>query len=66
MSTAPHALTPHRAADPGDKTALIGIVSVLLGLLVGVLAVFALLMWLDARNARDDATPGDVDARHGR
>jgi len=47
---------PHRAAEPGDKTALFGIVSVLFGLLVGVLAVFALLMWLDARNARNDAT----------
>ena len=47
---------PHRAAEPGDKTALFGIVSVLLGLLVGVLAVLALLTWLDARNARNDAT----------
>ncbi len=56
MSTAPHTTMPHRAAEPGDKTALFGIVSVLFGLLVGVLAVFALLMWLDARNARNDAT----------
>ncbi len=55
MSSAQHVTTPPRATD--DKTALFGVVAVLLGLLVGVLAVFALLMWLDARNTRNDATP---------
>ena len=31
------------------------VAAVLLGLLVGVLAIFALMMWADAREARDDA-----------
>ena len=35
--------------------ALLGVVSLLLGLLVAVLGFFALMMWLDARNAKDAA-----------
>jgi nitrite reductase (NO-forming) len=45
---------PRRERDPGAG-AMLGVVSVLLGTLVGVLAVLALLMWADARNARDEA-----------
>jgi nitrite reductase (NO-forming) len=40
--------------DPGAG-ALVAIVSIMLGILVAVLGIFALLMWLDARNGRDDA-----------
>ena len=32
-----------------------GATALMLGLLVAVLGFFALMMWLDARNARDDA-----------
>jgi hypothetical protein len=39
----------------GYKDALFGVVTLLLGLLVGVLGFVALLMWLDARNTRHDA-----------
>src|SRR6266540_5463923 len=54
MSSTPHAITPH---DSGDdyKEVLFGVAALLLGLLVAVLGFFALMMWLDARNARDDA-----------
>jgi nitrite reductase (NO-forming) len=39
------------ARDPG----LAGAAAVLLGILVAVLGFFALMMWVDARHARDDA-----------
>ena len=38
------------------------VVAVLLGLLVVVLGFFALVMWMDARDARDDAQSGAADA----
>jgi len=43
-------------SDPDSyKGAFFGVASVLLGLLVAVLGFAALLMWIDARNARHDA-----------
>ena len=42
------------------KDALLGVVSLLLGLLVAVLGLAALMMWLDARNARDDVSRAQV------
>ena len=41
--------------DESYKTAFLGAASLLLGLLVAVLGLAALMMWLDARDARHDA-----------
>ena len=46
--------TNHRRADP-DSGVFTGVAALLLGLLVAVLGVFALMLWADAREARDDA-----------
>src|SRR6266542_1282654 len=57
MSSAPYASPPTtagRGKEPGSP-ALAAIVAMMLGILVAVLGFFALLMWIDARNARDDA-----------
>src|SRR5580765_2461171 len=56
MSSAPFAspTTMRHDKDPGSG-ALVAVVAIMLGILVGVLGIFALLMWIDARNARDDA-----------
>jgi nitrite reductase (NO-forming) len=40
-----------------DSGAGFKVAAILLGFAVGVVAVFALLMWADARNARGDASP---------
>ena len=39
----------------GDNNVLAHVIAVMLGLLVVVLGFFALVMWMDARDARDDA-----------
>ena len=44
-----------------DSGVLAKVVAVLLGLLVAVLGFFALLMWIDAREARDDAPAAASD-----
>ena len=38
-----------------DRFALVAVVSVMLGILVGVLGIFAIAMWFDARDAKDAA-----------
>ena len=38
-----------------DSFALVAVVSVMLGILVGVLGIFAIAMWFDARDAKDAA-----------
>src|SRR6187397_15292 len=57
MSSAPYASHPATIRQPKEpgSGALAAVVAMLLGLLVAVLGFFALLMWIDARNARDDA-----------
>jgi len=57
MSTAPIASRPTtiRSGNEPGSNALPAIVAVMLGILVAVLGFLALLMWIDARNARDDA-----------
>ncbi|HEX7310646.1 MAG TPA: multicopper oxidase domain-containing protein [Gaiellaceae bacterium] len=58
MSSAPFASPPttmRHDNGPGSG-ALVAVVAIMLGILVGVLGIFALLMWIDARNARDDAS----------
>jgi nitrite reductase (NO-forming) len=56
MSSAPYATRPTTIPEgnPGSN-ALAAVVAMLLGILVAVLGFFALLMWVDARNARDSA-----------
>src|SRR4051812_35114801 len=52
MSSAPY-VTHQHPPDTGNKQAVLGLVALLLGLLVAIVGFFALMMWLDARNARD-------------
>jgi len=55
MSTAPYAspTATQPRGEPSNPTA--AVVAILLGILVAVLGFFALLMWVDAHKARDDA-----------
>jgi nitrite reductase (NO-forming) len=46
----------HAGTSPDEtRHAFAGALSVLLGIVVAVVGFFAILMWIDARNARDDA-----------
>ena len=49
------------SSSVGYKDALFGVVTLLLGLLVAVLGVFALMMWLDARNNNSNEQLEDRD-----
>ena len=53
MSSGTHVSRPVPQTEPSD--ALWGVVSLLLGLLVAILGFFALMMWIDAHNAKDAA-----------
>ena len=56
MSSKPSVTKQHHPGETvGYKDALFGVAALLLGLLVAVVGFFALMMWLDARHARDDA-----------
>ena len=60
MSTSPYASHPapagrSKAIDRSDSVALWAVVSLLLGILVAVLGFFAMMMWVDAHNAKDAA-----------
>ena len=71
MSSSSYATNKAGTDELSLKGALFGVVTLLLGILVAVLGVFALLMWLDARDAHrriarverrdpvDPAAPGD-------
>jgi len=52
---------PYRRAET-DSGALAKAAAVLLGVLVAVVGFFALLMWADARDARDEAAPSAAPA----
>ena len=56
-----------RKDDQGYGAALAGSAAMLMGLLVVVLGAVAILMWSDARHARDEREDGRVlgDAQHG-
>ena len=56
MSSAPYTSHHSEGASP-----LFAVVSLLLGLLVGVLAFVAIFMWLDAHSARDAANRAAAD-----
>jgi nitrite reductase (NO-forming) len=62
MSTAPYA--PSAGRPTGGSPAIAGIVAVFLGILVAVLGFLALFMWIDARNARDDANKKEAATTH--
>ena len=48
------------SSSVGYKDALFGVVALLLGLLVAVMGVFALMMWLDARNNNNSSKTATV------
>ncbi len=54
--------TARNLSSVSYKDALVGVVSLLLGLLVAVLGFVALMMWLDARNLRDHAAHAAASA----
>jgi len=54
----------HRPVQ-SESGVLAKVVAVFLGILVAVLGVFALMMWADARDARDDANAAALEAQAG-
>jgi len=58
------ASTYHRPVET-DSGAFFKVASVLLGLAVSVIGLFALMMWADARESRDDASIATADATAG-
>jgi nitrite reductase (NO-forming) len=67
MSSAPYAsssTTLRRPTEPGSN-ALAAVAAMLLGLLVAVLGIFALLMWIDSRNAKDAANRAAAQVASG-
>jgi nitrite reductase (NO-forming) len=64
MSTAPYASrTTTLSPQTGPSSPVAAVVAILLGILVAVLGFFALLMWVDAHNARDDANKAAAQAQ---
>ena len=56
MSTAPYASRTTTISPRNEPSSPVAaVVAIMLGILVAVLGFFALLMWVDAHNARDDA-----------
>jgi len=65
MSSSSYATNKAGTDELSLKGALFGVVTLLLGILVAVLGVFALLMWLDARDARHSDAPAAAAAMPG-
>ncbi len=66
MSSGTHVSYPVPAkAQIEPSNALWGVVSLLLGLLVAILGFFALMMWIDAHNAKDAANRAAASASGG-
>jgi len=61
MTSAPYS----SQSSDSNKEALLGVLSLLLGVLVAVLGFVALMMWLDARDARHDANTPAASASTG-
>jgi nitrite reductase (NO-forming) len=59
---ASHPASAHHRPAETDSGAFFKIAAMLLGLLVAVGGIFALMMWADAREARDAANTAPVDA----
>ena len=62
---ASHPASAHHRPAETDSGAFFKIAAMLLGLLVAVVGIFALMMWADAREARDAANTAAVDAKTG-
>ena len=62
MST--HTVSSGYRRPEADSKAFVGMAAVVLGLLVGVLSIFALLMWLDARDEAGSAAAAPAPAAH--
>ncbi len=54
----------HHREPESDSGVLAKVVALFLGLMVAVLGIAALLMWLDARDARNEAGAGAASATH--
>ena len=57
-----HATTTHHRSTETNSNAFFKVAAMLLGLAVGVVGFFALMMWADARDARDSASAADSAA----
>ena len=57
-----HATTTHHRSTETNSNAFFKVAAMLLGLAVGVVGFFALMMWADARDARDSASATDSAA----
>jgi nitrite reductase (NO-forming) len=62
---ASHPASAHHRPVETDSGAFFKVAAMLLGLLVAVVGIFALMLWADAREARDDASTAAADARVG-
>jgi hypothetical protein len=62
---ASHPASAHHRPAETDSGAFFKIATMLLGLLAAVVGIFALVMWADAREARDAANAAAVDAKTG-
>jgi nitrite reductase (NO-forming) len=62
---ASHPATTHYARTQADAGVLAKVAALLLGILVAVLGFFALMLWADAREARDDADAAATEAIAG-
>lgn len=62
---ASHPATTHRRHAETDSGAFLKVALMLLGFLVAVMALFALMLWADARAARDDANSAAAEATAG-
>ena len=59
MASHPAATPYHQPVEP-DSSAFFKVAAMLLGILVAVVGFFALMMWADARDARDSASGADA------
>jgi nitrite reductase (NO-forming) len=62
---ASHPASAYRRPVETESGAFFKVAAMLLGLLVAVVGIFALMMWADAHEARDDAGTAAADARAG-
>ncbi len=58
-----HPAPAYRRPSGSDSGAFFKVAALLLGLLVSVVGFFALMMWADAREARDDASAAQASGR---
>jgi nitrite reductase (NO-forming) len=64
MASHPASAHHRHVVEPGSG-ALVKVVALLLGVMLAIVGLLALLMWADARDARDDASAAAVEATAG-